>query len=112
VFRYRAEAGHSHYKVENGLSGYVGEITIDPADGSTVRLALKAHMEQANPFLIADVMIEYGPEILGDKTYICPKTGVALSQGLRLQLLNNVVFSNYHLFYATTRILPGAISIE
>jgi hypothetical protein len=112
VFRYRAEAGHSHYKVENGLSGYVGEITIDPADGSTVRLALKAHMEQANPFLIADVMIEYGPEILGDKTYICPKTGVALSQGLRFQLVNNVVFSDYHLFHATSRILPGARSLE
>jgi hypothetical protein len=112
VFRYRAEAGHSHYKVENGLSGYTGEITIDPTDGSIARLVLKADMEPANPFLMADVMIEYGPEILGDKTYICPKTGVALSQGLRFQLLNNVVFSDYHLFHATTRILPGAKSIE
>jgi hypothetical protein len=40
----------------------VGEVTIDPADGSIVRLALKADMEPANPFLMADVMIEYGPE--------------------------------------------------
>lgn len=112
VFRYRAEAGHSHYEVENRLSGYVGEITIDPADGSIVRLALKADMEPANPFLLADIMIEYGPEVLGDKTYICPKRGVALSQGLRLQLVNNVVFTSYHLFHATTRILPGAKPTE
>jgi hypothetical protein len=112
VFRYRAEAGNSHYKVENSLSGYAGEITIDPANGSIVRLALKADMESANPFLMADLMIEYGPEVLGDKTYICPKTGVALSQGLSLLLLNNVVFTNYHLFHATTRILPGVESIE
>ena len=112
VFRYRAEAGHSHYKVENRLSSYVGEITIDPADGSIVRLALKADMEAANPFLTADLMIEYGPEVLGDMTYICPKRGVALSQALRLQLVNNVVFTNYHLFHATTRILPGAKPTE
>jgi hypothetical protein len=112
VFRYRAEGGHSHYEVENRLSGYVGEITIDPAAGSIVRLALKADMEPANPLLMADIMIEYGPEVLGDKTYICPKRGVALSQGLRLQLVNNVVFTNYHLFHATTRILPGAKPTE
>ena len=112
VFRYRAEAGHSHYLVENRLSGYVGEITIDPVDGSIVRLALKADMESANPFLLADVMIEYGPEALGDKTYICPERGVALSQGLREQWVNNVVFNSYHLFHATTRILPGAIPTE
>jgi hypothetical protein len=112
VFRYRAEAGHSHYEVENRLSGYVGEITIDPVDGSIVRLALKADMESANPFLMADVMIEYGPEVLGDKTYICPERGVALSQGLREQWVNNVVFNSYHLFHATTRILPGATPTE
>jgi hypothetical protein len=112
VFRYRAEADHSHYEVENSLSGYVGEITIDPADGSIVRLALKADMEPANPFLMADVMIEYGPEVLGDKTYICPIRGVALSQGLRQQWVNNVVFTSYHLFHATTRILTGAKPTE
>jgi len=112
VFQYEAEAGHSHYEVENRLSGYVGEITIDPADGSIVRLALKADMEPANPFLMADVMIEYGPEVLGDKTYICPKRGVALSQGLSQQWVNNVVFTSYHLFHATTRILPGAKPTE
>ena len=75
VFQYRAEAGHSHYEVENRLSGYVGEITIDPADGSIVRLALKADMEPANPFLMADVMIEYGPEVLGDKDLYLPEKG-------------------------------------
>jgi len=42
VFRYRADAEHSHYQVESRISGYVGEITIDPADGSIVRLALKS----------------------------------------------------------------------
>jgi hypothetical protein len=69
-------------------------------------------MEPANPFLMADVMIEYGPEVLGDKTYICPIRGVALSQGLRQQWVNNVVFTSYHLFHATTRILTGAKPTE
>ncbi len=52
-------------------------------------------------------MIEYGPELLGDKTYVCPKRVVALSQSLRQLWVNTVVFTSYHLFHATTRILPG-----
>jgi hypothetical protein len=37
---------------------------------------------------------------------------VALSKDLRHQRVNNVVFNSYHLFHATTRILPGAKPIE
>jgi hypothetical protein len=69
-------------------------------------------MEPENPFQMADLMIEYGPEVLGDKTYNCPKRGVALSQGLRQQWVNNVEFTSYHLFHATTRILPGTKPTE
>jgi hypothetical protein len=112
VFRYQVDASHSHYQVQNGLSGYGAEISIDPADGSIFRVALRADMEPANPHLVADLMIEYGPEVLGDKVYICPRRGVAVSLDLREQRVNDVVFDSYHLFHATTRILPGSRPIE
>jgi hypothetical protein len=112
VFRYQVDANHSHYQVQNRLSGYGAEIGIDPADGSILRVALRADMEPANPHLLADLMIEYGPEVLGDKIYICPKRGVAVSLDLREHRVNDVVFGSYHLFHATTRILPGSRPIE
>jgi hypothetical protein len=54
----------------------------------------------------------YPPRALRDKTYIYPKRGGAPSQGLGQQWVNNVVFTSYHLFHATTRILPGAKPTE
>jgi hypothetical protein len=112
VFRYAVDANHSHYEVENQVSGYLGEIAIDPSNGTILRVVLRADMEPTHPLLIADLMVEYGPEELGGKFYICPKKGVAFSQGLQLQWLNDVVFEKYHLFTATTRILPGTRPVE
>ena len=112
IFRYAVDSNHSHYEVEGKVSGYLGEIAIDPSDGTILRVSLRADMEPSNPLLVADLMVEYGPEELGGKSYICPKKGVALSQGLQLQWLNDVVFEKYHLFSASTRILPGARPIN
>ena len=108
MFHYKVNSNHSHYKVQNSLSGYAGTATVDPKDGSILRLSLKADMDSANPFLVADLMVEYGTEILGNSPYICPKRSVALSQGLRQQWVNDVVFNNYHLFHASTRLLSGS----
>jgi hypothetical protein len=107
VFRYAVDANHSHYLVEDRVSGYQGEIAIDPSNGTILRIVLRADMEPANPLLAADLVVEYGPEELGGKLYFCPKKGIALSQGLQLQRLNHVVFEEYHLFKASVRVLPG-----
>ena len=107
VFRYKVDASHAHYQVQNGLSGYLGEIGINPKDGSILRLVLRADMEPANPLLAAGLMIEYGFERLGEKAYICPRRSVAMSQGLQAEWVNDVVFEKYHLFLPTARLLPG-----
>jgi hypothetical protein len=112
VFRYAVDSNHSHYEVEDRVSGYLGEIAIDPSDGTILRVSLRADMERSNPLLVSDLMVEYGPEELGGKSYICPKRAVALWQRLLLQRLNDVVFQKYHLFSASTRILPGARPIN
>jgi hypothetical protein len=107
VYRYAVPAEESHYLVANQLSGYKGEIAIDPSDGAVLRLVLRAEPPPLNPRRIADIVVEYGSVELGGKTYICPLKGVALFQGLDSIQLNDVGFQQYRLFRASTRMLPG-----
>jgi hypothetical protein len=70
-------------------------------------------------------MVEYGPVVIGEKTYICPTRSVSLSRQRTVELvrewgesfgvygrfetiLNDVTFGKYHLFRAESRILPGS----
>jgi hypothetical protein len=129
VYRYAVPQEKSHYLVEF-LTGsdwthlnpaYRGEIAIDPATGSVLRLTVVT--ELAQPFQMISIAnrVDYGPVPIGDRTYICPLKGVAFSTlpaafttwdatGLAppaaLQTrLNDVTFTNYHRFRADVRIL-------
>jgi hypothetical protein len=108
VYRYAVAIEESHYLVADQLSGYKGEIAIDPSDGVVLRLVLRADPTPVNPHRIADIVVEYGSVELGGKTYTCPLKGVALFQGLDSVQLNDVEFQQYRLFRASTRMLPGA----
>ena len=94
VFRYSVPKEESHYKAEfccvsmNGgrgvfkrLSGYHGEITIDPETGTILRLTMQADLKPPYPMTRADLMVEYGPVEIGGKTYICPMKSVAIARG-------------------------------
>src|ERR1700749_4550696 len=76
------------------------------------------------PLILSQVMVEYGPEELGGKTYICPQRSVEVSRGrterdlrewgmaLRVYgyfetMINDVSFGGYHKFGSELRILPG-----
>ena len=107
VSRYAVTAEKSHYTVNEQYSGYRGEIAIDPATGTILRLVLRADPEPGDALLRADILVEYGPVELGGKTYICPVRGVAISRTLMWQWLNDVVFDQYHLYRASARVLPG-----
>ena len=134
VYRYAIPAEKSHYEVEYGctrglapqipgphvpqFSAYQGEITVDPANGTILRLVLRAYPKPTDPFVDADIVVEYGPVEIGGKTYICPVRSVALSlaencelpgssPALLQTLLNDVVFQEYHLFRSHTRVLTG-----
>lgn len=98
---------NSHYSVNGLPSAYQGEIAIDPSDGSIRRVVLKALSEPGDLLTIADTAVEYGPVDLGDKAYICPLKGIAVSAGARWMWLNDVVFEDYHLFRSNMRILPS-----
>jgi VWFA-related protein len=147
VYRYAVPREKSHYQVRfccvpNGsamtvyrqLSAYHGEITVNPADGTILRLTLQADLKPSYPMAVADILVEYGPVEIGGKTYICPLKSVALAKanvqpplsdvdrrGLRGQLsdesngfdspvqtlLNDVAFEQYHVFRAESRVLPA-----
>lgn len=127
TFRYNIPAGASHYVVEyptdagvqHLLPPYHGEITIDPATGTILRLSVIADMQPPYEHIQSAVVVEYGPVVLGDRTYICPLRTVNLTRvplageseaaapTLRT-FLNDVSFTHYHLFRADAHILDSA----
>ncbi len=141
VFRFTVPAEKSHYDVSfcctwslsgarqyfHQVSGYQGELAVDPASGAILRVSLKATgLKRPDPILSANILVEYAPVELGGKTYICPVKGVALSLAQHLgsfseshaigaadttaplqTSLNQVTFEQYHLFTGTARLLAG-----
>lgn len=137
VFRFTVPPQKSHYTVTTcclpdgdgtiafyKLVGYHGEITIDPATGTIFRLTLEANLKTAVPLVRSDVMVEYGPVMIGQKMYICPVRSVSILRGRTIRLirlwdagfrtfapfvthLNDATFGEYHAFGAESRMLPG-----
>jgi hypothetical protein len=133
VFRYSVAKESSHYSVfypgflrnKQEFPAYHGEIAVNPADGSILRITVQADFDPSDQNVRADLLVEYGSVEIGNKNYICPVKSVALSMvripspdfALRnhdydnasfFQMrVNNVRFTHYHLFRAETRILTG-----
>jgi VWFA-related protein len=147
VFSYAAPKEKSHYEVtfccvqkDNDIrvfkqyAGYHGEIAIDPANGTILRLTVEADLGKADPIVKADMLVEYGPVVIGGATYICPLKSVSVSLAhqqnvhpIRMQrlastmversnqdipnplqtLLDDVAFEQYHVFRADSSILTG-----
>jgi hypothetical protein len=144
VFRYTVPKAKSHYEVSyccipgkgrkpvfQQFPGYHGEMAIDPADGTILRITLQADFKTRSPVVRADIMVEYGSVEIGGKTYICPLRSISLqmdslpiaitndrqnAQDDLLQALlnapetvqtslNHVVFEQYHLFRSHARMV-------
>lgn len=126
------------------LTGYHGEIAIDPKTGAILRLTLISDLnpdirpgEQAAsapaevgglPLRRSDVLVEYGPVAIGGRTYICPIRSISISRSRTIRVwdagngglagsfkifgpfatfMNDVSFTQYHVFRGEPRILPG-----
>jgi hypothetical protein len=136
VFRYRVPKEQSHYSVgthglsgdqgvEAQVSGYHGEVAIDPATGTILRVTVQAEQPLNSPILQSDIMVEYGPVEIGGKIYTCPVRSVSISiHGMGIMneypftqststsdvtLLNDMTFDNYHQFRSESRILFGNV---
>jgi len=141
VFRYSVPLQASHYTVTfpgagkriQYVSAYHGEIAVNPADGTILRLTMIADMQPDALVRRSDIAVEYSSVEIGGVNYNCPVKSVAVSlvrylppdavnrtssdlASLKQVLLhvNDVVFTQYHLFRAETRVLssdgqnPGA----
>jgi len=132
VFAYRVGMLQSHYEVSypailntgldmsNFKTAYHGEVGVDAATGTIMRLALEADLELGMPMQRADIMVEYGVVDIGGKGYACPVRSVSISRGKSIagggrpglesmrevKRLNDVVFSDYHVFRSEMRIVP------
>jgi hypothetical protein len=113
------------------FSGYHGEIAVDPENGAILRLTVEADLKRSDPLVRSDIMVEYAPVEIGGRSYVCPVKSVSITlappAGPEMQryrgelldqqswagrehlqtLLNDVVFAQYHLFRAESRILTG-----
>ena len=102
------------------LSAYHGEIVVDSANGTIMRLSATSDFEAPYEQARAAILVEYAPVVIGDRTYVCPVKGVALSRMPVFQAqtkseiakvpllraeLNEVAFTHYHLFHTQMRIL-------
>jgi VWFA-related protein len=149
VFSFAVPKAASHYQVRfccvsphlfQQLPGYHGEITIDPQDGTILRLTLLADLGKDDPIRKADLMVEYSPVELGGQKYFCPAKSISVSLAPEFTndknarrfgsmngsliivpdeiladsplqiMLNEVVFDHYHLFHSEARILTAGNS--
>ncbi|WP_109487650.1 VWA domain-containing protein [Occallatibacter savannae] len=132
VFAYRVNMRQSHYEVSypaivntgldmtNFKTAYHGEVGVDAATGTILRLALVADLGPGMPMQRADIMVEYGTVDIGGKIYTCPVRSVSISRGKSVSgsggpgleslrevtRLNDVGFSDYHVFRSEMRIVP------
>jgi hypothetical protein len=127
VYRYSVPKNKSHFAVYSpamlpGMGpgedhpAYHGEIAVDPADGSIYRILVNADSDPPDPDLLFGVVVEYTPTEIGGKLYICPVHSIAiltrrdptlnLNPGPLRRYVNDVTFTEYHLFRSESRLIP------
>ncbi len=97
---------------------YQGYLWIDPASGTILRVTLVADLKGNSTIERGAILVDYGPVLIADKTVICPVRSLALSsapatvnsifEGAATEWLNETLFTDYHMFASTSRILSEA----
>jgi hypothetical protein len=110
-----ANVGSTGASIIRSKPGYHGSLWLDPATGTILRITIEADSKDSAPFRRAAILVEYGPVQIGDGQFTCPVRSVALSSAEPdaraatkddpTQWLNETLFTGYHRFVATTRIL-------
>jgi VWFA-related protein len=102
--------------------GYHGSLWVDPVTGTILRTTMDADTKGNIQFKRAAIMVQYGPVQIGESEFICPVRSVALSIAAGANLdpltrmpgdgptawLNDSLFTGYHRFGTTTRIVKNA----
>jgi VWFA-related protein len=98
--------------------GYHGSLSIDPATGTILRVTLEAELKSDDPISRAATVVQYGPVMIGDRSYIFPVRSLAFSmeqvafngrpEDPPILLVNETSFTHYHRLGATIRMVADA----
>jgi VWFA-related protein len=144
VFSYKVPKEKSHYTVTyysrptdpsaadcstkaqafSPLVAYHGEMAVDPASGTILRLVLVADLKPDDFTVKSGIVVEYGEVSIGGRTYIVPVKSISSTLARSIQRaqmnpgcfellvredlkasLNDVVFGQYHVFRADATML-------
>ncbi len=123
----RPSGGGSNTSTFLSRPGYHGALWVDPATGSVLRITMDADTKGSAQFKRAAIMVQYGAVKIGESEFICPVRSIALflaAGGADLdpltrmpgdaptQWLNESVFTGYHRFGATTRIVNDTATTQ
>jgi len=97
-----------------GTPAYHGSISIDPATGTVLRIAIESDLPPSDRLAHADLFVQYGTVEIGGRLYTCPVRSVALAlirfpqstPERTMRCLNEATFTDYHRFAATVRVVP------
>jgi VWFA-related protein len=136
VFHYSVPSSASHFEVINSLQrqaslegtstpevgsrqvtmpGYHGALWVDPPTGTILRETIEADTKGSDQLKKAAIMVQYGPVQIGESQFICPLRSLALSIAAGASMpgdaptvwLNESLFTGYHRFGTTTRIVKN-----
>jgi hypothetical protein len=95
--------------------GYHGSVWLDPATGTILRITIEADSKGSSQFQRADMLVEYGAVDIGGSSFVCPVRSLAFSKtelgpqdvtgDAPSEWLNETLFTGYHRFASTTRIV-------
>ncbi len=107
--------------------GYHGSLWVDPVTGAILRITMDADTKGSAQFKRASILVQYGPVQIGESEFICPVRSLALSMAVNganldpltrmptdapTQWLNESLFTGYHRFAATTRIVKDTATSQ
>ena len=123
----RPSVGGSNTSTFLSKPGYHGSLWVDPVTGAILRVTIDADTKGSGQFKRAAIMVQYGPLQIGESEFICPVRSLALFiavNGANLdpltrmpgdaptQWLNESLFTGYHRFAATTRIVKDTATSQ
>jgi hypothetical protein len=97
--------------------GYEGSLWLDPANGTILRITIEADSKGGVDYQRAAMLVEYGAIEIAGSRFMLPvrslaSSKVAISAEASIgdapsEWLNETLFTDYHRFAATTRIVTG-----
>ena len=76
----RPNVSVSNSTIARSRPAYHGSISINPADGTILRITMEAELKKSIQFQRAAILVQYGPVEISGSTFICPVRSLAFSE--------------------------------